>query len=198
MLPRNPILGFLCRFALIYTLLILPWPGWNELYGQYFRGLGQMVFASDGGNRVVFFEPHELHHGFSGLDTRMSLGNRARADDQGKGLVEGVDLDTRSLGWVPTALTAALIMSTPISWRRRCWALLGGLVLIHAFILFSLQSWIWDESPKLSLVTLSPFWTEVADNLEYTLMTQLGASFSVPVLIWILVTFRQQDITGKR
>jgi hypothetical protein len=195
--PRNLILGFLWRFALVYGLLILPWLGWDELYGQYFRGLGQMAFTRDGANRVIIFEPHETRHGFSGLDTRMTLGNRSLADAGGNGPAEMIDLDTRSIGWVPTALTIALIAATPIPWRRRFWALPGGLVLVHCFILFSLQSWIWDESAKLSLMTLSPFWQEVADDLEYTLLVQLGASFSVPVLIWILVTFRRQDLTLK-
>jgi hypothetical protein len=65
--------------------------------------------------------------------------------------------------------------------------------LIHCFILFSLQTWIWNESPGLSLTTLSSFWKEVVDDLEYTLITQLGASFSMPVLIWIVVTYRRED-----
>jgi hypothetical protein len=42
-------------------------------------------------------------------------------------------------------------------------------------------------------MTLTPFWQAVIDNLDYTLLTQMGASFSVPVLIWILVTFRGED-----
>ena len=190
---RNPIFAFLCRFALIFGLLILPWPQWNELYGEYFRALGQMAFSREGEKRVVFFERHELQHGFSSLNTRMTLGNRDWADASGKGRGEIVDLDTRSIGWVPTALTAALILATPIPWRRRTWALLGGLLLIHCFILFSLQTWIWNESPGLSLTTLSPFWKMVVDDLQYTLVTQMGASFSVPVLIWIVVTYRRED-----
>jgi hypothetical protein len=190
---RNPIFASLCRFALIFGLLILPWPGWNELYGEYFRALGQMAFSREGDTRIVRFEPHELQHGFSSLNTRMTLANRDLVDSSGNGRVEMVDLDTRSIGWVPTALTVALILATPVSWRRRGRALLWGLLLIHCFILFSLQTWIWDESPDLSLTTLSPFWKTVADDLEYTLVTQLGASFSVPVLIWILVTYRRED-----
>jgi hypothetical protein len=190
---RNPLVGFLCRFALIYGLLILPWPGWNELYGGYFRALGQMAFSREGEKRIVLFEPHELHHGFSSLNTRMTLGNRDLADSSGNGRATSIDLDTRSIGWIPTALTVALILATPVPWRRRVWALLGGFVLIHCFILFSLQTWIWDESPGLSLTTPSPFWKEVVDDLEYTLITQLGASFSVPVLIWILATYRRED-----
>jgi hypothetical protein len=105
-------------------------------------------------------------------------------------------LDTRSIGWVPTALTMALILATPIPWRRRGAALAGGLVLVHCFILFSLQAWIWDNSSDVSLMRLSGFWQEVAGELDYALINQLGASFSVPVVIWILVTFRRQD-AGK-
>ena len=61
-LLHNPIAGFLLRFVLIYGLLIFPWPGWNELYGEYFRGLGQVVFSRDDGNRLVLFEHQELKH----------------------------------------------------------------------------------------------------------------------------------------
>ena len=94
---------------------------------------------------------------------------------------------------MPTALTAALVLATPISWRRRLIALAGGLVLIHLFILVSLQSWIWNNSTGVSLLALSSFWQQAADDLNYTLMNQLGVSFSVPVIIWVLVTFRRQD-----
>ena len=54
--------------------------------------------------------------------------------------------------------------------------------------------YIWNESTTVSLVTLSPFWKEIADALEYTLVTQMGISFSIPVLVWIAVLFRRQDV----
>lgn len=71
-----------------------------------------------------------------------------------------------------------------------------GLLVIHVFILFSLQVWIWDESPALSLIDLSPFLKTIMDELQNTLVTQMGASFSVPILIWILVTFRRENLFG--
>ena len=46
-------------------------------------------------------------------------------------------------------------------------------------------------------MTISPWEKEALDELSYTLINQLGASFSVPVLIWILVTFRRQDVGGR-
>jgi hypothetical protein len=124
----------------------------------------------------------------------MTLSNRALLDSNGSGWAEIVTLDTRSIGWLPTALTLALILATPVPWRQRGWALLWGLLLVHAFILFSLQVWIWDESPAVSLAHLSPFRQTIMDSLEYTLLTQLGASFSVPILIWILVTIRRENL----
>jgi hypothetical protein len=90
----------------------------------------------------------------------------------------------------------ALILATPVSWRQRGWALFWGLLLIHLFILFSLQVAIWEEYPALSLTDFSPFWKSVVDALNYTLITQLGASFSVPILIWILVAIRRENLFG--
>ena len=66
-------------------------------------------------------------------------------------------------------------------------------MLIHLFIFLSIQSWVWDNSTELSLLQLSAFWQRVAGELDFALMNQLGVSFTVPVVIWIFVTFRRQD-----
>jgi hypothetical protein len=195
---HNLILRFLLRFAVIYGLLIVPWPGWNALYGQGFRAVGEAVFGRNDGQCVLYFEPHRQTQGLAAVDSRIVLGNPQQADSSGKGPAQLLSIDTRSIGWVPVATTAALILATPISWRRRALALLWGLLSIHAFILFSIWAYIWNESTNISLVTLTPFWKEVADGLQYTLVTQMGVSFSVPVLIWIVVVFRRHDVTGVR
>jgi len=194
MWQTKKILGAVAWFIVIFGLLIFPWPGWNDIYGGYFRALGEAAFSRPDSQRIVIFESADLHHGFTTLNTRMTLGNRALADSAGNGRAESVTLDTRSIGWTPTALTVALILATPVPWRQRAWALLWGLLLIHAFILFSLQVWIWDESPSLSLMTMPPFLQTIVDAMEYNLITQLGASFSVPILIWILVTIRRENL----
>ena len=192
MVPRKLIIGFLWRFALGYGLLIVPWPGFNESYARYFRALGQMVFAQESGPRFVRFEavPGELRHS---LDTRIALANRAHLDAQGSGPVRYLELDTRGIGWVPTALLLALVLATPVPWRRRVWALFFGVIAIHGFILFSVAVYLWNNSTDLGLLTLTPFWKQTTDGLEETLITQMGAGFVVPVLLWIAVTLRRQD-----
>ena len=189
---RGLAMGFLLRFVAIFGILIAPWPGWNQAYSPYFQSLGQMAFNPAGeSRRMVVFAPASGK--IPWMDTRLTLENAELADDAGKGLVERTELDSRSIGWVPTALTIALVLATPIPWPRRLAALVGGLVLIHLFIFFTLQSWIWNNSADLSLLTLSSFGQRLVDELSYALMNQIGVSFSVPVVIWILVTFRRQD-----
>jgi hypothetical protein len=198
--PPSWLRGSLLRFSLIFCLLIVPWPGFNELYGAYFRAFGTFVFTRDNSPRLVVFDRQILVHDFSVLNTHVILGNRANVDSDGRGLTKQTSLDTRSIGWVPTALTISLISATPIPWRRKIWALLAGLVLVHLLIIFTLETWIWSESSSLSLLDLTPFWQRVVDDLRYTFLTQLGVSFSAPVLIWLLVCFRRHDaslIFGK-
>jgi len=186
--------GFVCRFAVIYGLLIVPWPGVNELYARYFTSLGQMAFFREGEKREVQFVSHTTQHGFTTLTTQMIISNRSQVDENGKVRALMVDLDTRSIGWVPTALLIALVLATPVPRPRRIGALFLGLLLVQGFILFSIQACIWNKSTDLALFSVTPFWKYLLDGLDYTLLTQMGASFSVPVLIWLLVTFRKQDL----
>jgi hypothetical protein len=89
----------------------------------------------------------------------------------------------------------ALIAATPIPLGRKILSMIGGLTLVNAFVLFSVWLYIWNESSNanVGLVTLTPFWKQIADALQYTFITQMGISFTIPVLIWILVTFYQSD-----
>jgi len=195
---HRSLVRFVWRFALIFVLLIIPWPGWNKTYDHYFRALGELAFSRDDNKRLVRFTAPPEQPGHPELTTQMTLGNRDLMGANGTGLGEVVDLDTRSIGWVPTALTASLILATPIRWRRKAWAMFWGLLLVHGFILFSLQMWIWNEEPELSLLTLSPLAKQIVDDTQYLLITQLGASFSVPVLIWLLVSFRREDFSAGK
>ena len=193
--PRSIIAGFLARFILVYGLLILPWPGLKAAYGSYFRTLTRIAFTRGNGKRILRVEA--AREGTThALDTRLTVVNRALLDAHGSGPAMVLELDMRAVAWLPMVLVGALILATPIPWRRRGWALVWGEVLTHGFVLFSLAVYIWNEadaSTGLSLARFSPFWKSVMNGLEETLITQLGASFAVPVLIWILVTFRVFD-----
>lgn len=192
-LCRRAVLRFFLSFGLIYALLIVPWPGFKEGYGRYFRFLCETAFAENHSARYLQCEPSPDPRFCVGI--QIALGNREQVDANGHLPVKILGLEARGVGWIPTALIVALTLATPIPWRRRVWALLWGWLLVHAFILFSVGCYIWNESTDLGLVVLNPFWKVVVNGLEETLISQLGASFVVPVVIWLLVTFRLRDLT---
>jgi hypothetical protein len=72
--------------------------------------------------------------------------------------------------------------------------LVTALVVTQGFIFFTLQCWVWaNTSPGLADGP-NAIGHRIAEELDYTLVNQLGASFSVPVLVWAFVTFRKQDV----
>jgi hypothetical protein len=193
----KPVIRFLCWFAPIYALLLIPWPGSRDLYGTYLRSVARLVLTENNGRRIVRFEGVPKAKRNRTLDTRITVANREQLDANGSGPAVMLDLDSHGIGWVPTALLIALVLATPVPWRRRFRALAWGLLAVHVLILFSIQVYIWnqsDSSSGLFLIELSPFWKTILSGLEETLITQLGASFVVPILIWILTTFRAEDV----
>ena len=188
--------GFLVRFAFIFGMCIIPWPSWNVLYGDYFRLLGNTCFERDQGKWILRFEPYERKKGRATIDTQIILGNRTLVDSQGHGPVRLLGIGSRPVGWIPTALTMALILASPVPWRRRGWSLLWGITLIHLYILFSVGVYICNQSTVLELMTIPPLLKVIYEAMEYTLVTQIGAGFCLPVLIWIAVTFRGGELSA--
>ena len=66
-----------------------------------------------------------------------------------------------------------------------------GLLTIHLVLLVFLAFCIWGESAEISLVTLTPFWKAVTNACRAALAGQVN--LAIPVLIWILATFRRED-----
>lgn len=188
----KPVWQCLACFGLAFGLLIAPWPGWGERYARGLHRCGEAIFDPFGAKGVVRFQftPEGTLH-----DTTIFLGNKDMVE-RGKMPAARVLLSTRYVAWLPTALVAALVLATPIPWRRRLWALAWALVLIHAFIGFILWLMIlhqYNDTPALSLFLLKPFPEKILRALYQVLVTYTGAFFAVPVLIWLLVSFRRED-----
>jgi hypothetical protein len=188
MLPRKIMAAFCFRFLLLFGLALVPWPGLPVVCNGYFRTVVHLAFDSKTGPRSLELEPHDAH------DTRIVIINRKLMQSDGSGPVRNLDLDSFDFTWRPVSLLLALILASPVSWPRRAWALVAGGVCLQAFLLFVLGLAIWEESTEVALVTLSPFWKHAADNIMHLLVGQLN--IAAPFLIWLVVTFRQEDFRG--
>ena len=191
------ILFFALRFMVIYGVLITPWPGMKSVYASYFGTLGTLVFAQNDGPRQIQFQPRDDHNHVwpKNFDTEIILANRDLPDSQGKPKAFMLTVDAWQMGWTPTVFLVSLILATPIPWRRQLRAILWGMLWIHGFIFWTVGIFIWNESTRLSLVTLTPFWKEIANHVEELALNPVGPSFFAAALVFILVTFRRQDLT---
>ncbi len=189
-LPRNPFVRFFSLFVPVYFVLsALTWIGFGDFYCELFRNVGSTVYT-DNDERELNFQSLRNDSG-NPYYTRIEIANRALLNADDSGPVWHLDFDTIGYGWKPTALLVALIVATPISGKRRAWALAWGLLWEHLFLITFLGYLIWYDSSEVSLVTFTPFWKHIAGGFRDTLVGQFG--LTIPVAIWVLVTFRRAD-----
>ena len=190
------ILRFTGAFVLSYGLLIVPWHGWNALYGAFFRALGESVYGTEGPAGILHFR--QAPAGWL-LDTQVVMSDPRLLDASGRGPLHVLGLDSRGVGWVPTALLVALVISTPVAIARRLWALLKGLLLMNAYLLLTIGVHILSQRQKpgpMGGIELNPVCRALVDGLEDTLVTQVGASIVIPVVLWCLVCFKASELLG--
>lgn len=183
---------FFCRFAAFFLLFALPWPGVDHASSAALCGIARLVFPAEDGNRQLIFEtttndPRRQHY------LRVEITNRLLMHRDGSGPVRYLDLDARSFFWQPMALMLALILATPVPWRRRGIAALAGTAVLACLGLVFLKFCIWSESSEVNLVSLSPAWKTAMLRIED--LWKFQTILTIPVLVWILVTFRRSDFS---
>jgi hypothetical protein len=189
-LSRNLALRFVVCFAFWYAALLFSWPITGQAYCATFRAVGTLIYGRIDRNKEITFEAYS--QGWHSHYTRVVIVNPAKMKPDGSGPVRNLDLDTRAFGWMPLALLLALVLATPLPWKRRGRALLWGFIFQQTFVILALGYCIWNESTEVGLVSLSEPGKEAAAAVKNMLAGQLTAA--VPVLIWILTTFRREDL----
>lgn len=183
---------FFCRFAAFFLLFALPWPGVDRASSGVLRRIASVVFSAEDGNRQLAFktttdDPRRQHY------LRVEISNRLLMHRDGSGPVRYLDLDARSFFWQPMALMLALILATPVPWQRRGIAALAGTAVLTCLGLLFLKFCIWSESSEINLVTFPPAWKTAMFRIED--LWKFQTILTIPVLVWILVTFRRSDFS---
>ncbi len=189
--PRR-IAAFFLKVILFYALLMIPWPGVTAAYGFVFRACGNMVFRTFGSAGRVYFAPiSPVPAGKDAKDTSVTLENIKIRGARGT-----MDMNSRLMGYLPTAFAAALILATPVPWTRRLWALLWGVLLMSGFAGLELVLRLLDafsDKNVLMIFSLGP----AAKGAVVILLKVLGMSpvtaYIAPIFVWVLVTFRRGD-----
>lgn len=181
------------RLLVFYGLLVAPWPGLQKLYGDVFRSAAEFVFSSYGASGLVRFRSAPITARM--MDTKIYIENRRTGD------WKKADFSTRFTGYLPTAVLTALILATPIPWRRRWKSLLWGLAASQTLIAVSVWMILlygFSRDSAVSLTRFGPFGESVVTWLHALVTTSVSFTYMAPVLIWIAVAIRGPDIRRWR
>ncbi len=200
---RKKVGGFVWRLVFIYALLMAPWPGVTDAYAAIFRAGGNVIFHNWVSTGVVHFRPLRVSKGPA--DTEIIIKNRIGFGRDASGNLFEFKWDatcnSRHQGYLPTIALIALILATPIAWRRRWKAMTWGLLLVHLFIALRMAVWLlrWSHADSVgALFTLSPLMSSLLQHAAYVVSVSPVTTFIVPVFIWIVVVVRREDLREWR
>jgi len=203
MSPLKLISVFFVKLVFLYLSFVAVWEigGGRDGYAAGFRAAGTALlraftFGEHGRVRVEGLEPP------NGLwDSELTFQNLKT------GATGRLPFGSRYWGYAPTTMVLTLILVSPVGWRRRGWALLAGLALVHLWI--GLEVWLsivnaFSGGDQLAVYTLGSGFKTVLSIITEFVTVSTVTRFAVPVFLWALVTFRGEDldriraITGRR
>lgn len=129
--------GFVLRFALVFGLLILPWPGLQTAVQAGFRVQTRLVTGLILPRQAFRVEKYS-DPAHPALDTLVVVMDQEKTGSPGKSGTLGVPLDSISQGWIPLAMLIALLGATPVPWSKRWKALLAGVVVIEFLVVVTI------------------------------------------------------------
>ncbi|UCF33107.1 MAG: hypothetical protein JSV78_12315 [Phycisphaerales bacterium] len=189
--PPKRIAGFFVTFLVVYALLAIPWPPVRSGYRAFYCWLGNLTFGSLGETGSVRFAPWGERH--QAYDVKLVLSNARSPGDLGE-----MHNNSINIGYYPTVIIVALVVATPVSWRwRRLRALLWCLLWVHVFVLFRMAIPIIRELSKPTVLQVfhpGPVALRILLQADIAFVKAPASFFVMPIVIWILVTFRRGDL----
>lgn len=197
MFNNKLLVRFLLQFIAAYVVLSLLWSPLKNVQAEFFRQKTAFFFGnfkSNGG--VVFSKQNQTDEKIVASLFNKQLREEAQTKRQKGFKVNKLPMDSKNIAYLPIILFLSLLFATPISWKRKGWALLWGLILLQLFIFFKLYIkilWSFNGVDWLDVVHLQGFGLKLVSGLNYLFVQHIGTAVIVPVFIWILVSFKKED-----
>jgi hypothetical protein len=215
MFEPKAILRFAAILAATFALLMWPWPAWHRAYASYIRGVGDAAFSQfwfwpAGSVRFVDLRSPGVFEKMDAL-VPVQLPEEYRTNDKFRpegerdillllqnrntpGSFGILRTSSRGIAYWPTAALIALVLATPVVWRRKAWIFVWAVIGIHLFILVRLSVYVaangfFDRTKKYCLYECGDFVFGMFRRFEIVLCDNPTVSFVVPVFIWLIVLF---------
>jgi len=195
----NPIVQFIIRFFIIYTLLTILWGTVDKSYGGYIRNISTYFFENFGQKGYARFQeipPTEANP----YDINIMIANTdqiALAKQQGSNQVQAHQFPVNSwfIGYLSTILLISLILASPIPLKRLPIPLILGFILINAIIFFKIWIRLTFEFNGIGWMGQAPLGSSMIVQRINAIfaLNNLGTTMILPLFIWLAVTFRKDD-----
>lgn len=187
-LPWRRVVMFVVIASVVYFAFVLAWPMVGHGYGVAYRGCARTLLGQFDGD-IVEFRPTK---------TRVNMDTEIRVNRRHVPVAGRCFHSTRVIGYLTTAEFVALVVATPVTWRRRLIALLVGLSVVHVYILLRVVMvivWLYGtpDAPFAKYDFGTRGW-HVVTWLHEAIVGSLNGTFFGPVAIWIAVTIRVNDV----
>jgi hypothetical protein len=196
MLQSKTLLLFLLKAVIIYGLLAAPLSLYDDAYGKVYRKVAEVFFSSFRDNGFV-----KIRETKDPATSHLNVGNNALIHPDGTSETAALDVNTRYLGYVPTILLIALVLASPVSWKRRLLALALGLVLVTLLVMFKQWIsllWLCEQHPFLQLTNFTGTGKKLLTFFNTFISITSSSVLYFVVAIWLLVTFRLEDFKPQK
>ncbi len=198
--PRRHAVRFFVLLVGLCVLFMWPWPALEAAYGRLFARCGNRLIEAAGGDSgllgttgaaklVADYEGDPQH------DIQIGSLNFAKRGE--KDWLSSKRTSSRHLGYMPAVTLIALVVASPIPWRRKLWALLWGLLLVHLFVVLRfgfvlLEAFHGGEAH--CLFQFDPPWEGLFRLLFNVIAVVPATTYLVALVVWIAVSFRRDDL----
>jgi hypothetical protein len=165
------------RFAGMLLLLLWPWQIVGRLYAHVVTGTARLLL--DTGPAVALRFPPG--------DDPWRL--RIIADEIQTGRFVETVLDLRRAGFIVAAVFVALVLATPLRWRRRAGLLAIGLAPLSLLPLLPIVA-LFSGALPIRAFHPGPFGRAATGIAYHVLVTAPGMAFALPLLLWLLLMWR--------
>lgn len=195
---KKHLLLFLIKFAVVYAILLLP--PFRSMYADAFIATGKQWFRHIDEKGVTVFKVKENAIN-PDVIVEITIANKYAVAEALRKKSKNVDnFATIFCNWYAYLIIAylvALILATPISWKRKLFSLLAGLTLTYFY--FLLMIWVlllykFNQNTQLDVLQLSGFKKTLVDVLYPVLVGNPGTTVFAALFIYVLVVFRKQDL----
>ncbi|TDJ13682.1 MAG: hypothetical protein E2O66_04530 [Deltaproteobacteria bacterium] len=200
MLSSKRVAGFALRFVFFYGVLMAPWPGLTETYGGFYRAIVQIAVVSSDPQRSVVVRRYRPNRPLTAtvMDTEILHRIPGTPGISRVGATQSIR-SSRSTGYMPTALALALMLASPMSWKRRVSGLGVAALMMTMFVAAMPAFQIYEAfEPERThfLISQLPWlagpWRAIVHGFaQFSLW--MGPYYLVPTLVWLLLAFKPED-----